>query len=737
VDATTITGASVVADGAGGQVLIYNGTPGGGNLVGSWSGADGTDGFGNAYVAGLSVNQGVITGIDIDSVTITNATLQGDVLSGSSITQPMISGGTITETSITFDSGGGSLLVYTSGTTIVPQTIPGDYTWVVPAGVTTAQVECWGAGAGGNGGTTSAGGNGGSGGEYAAELNYSVTPAASLNYTVGGAGQGTSTGGGNGNDGGDSFFDGTGVKANGGNGDGTAATGSVNAIHHNGGAGASSGANTGGSSGGNSGNINNPGNSGIAATSSTGAAAPAAQTNSGRGGAGGNSGANGASATAPGGGGGGAGKGTAIGTKTVTYAPLWAGSYKGPDATSGANSLRSTTTMYQGGETLNGGVANGNQYSVFAFNRALIAADFSGYTVTGFQIQMKNQHSWFSSGMTIQFDEYSGLPGSVPGTGPRSAKGISPASVHTGEGEEHNYSLAPSIGQRFVTGSNNGLGIGFLTQPNFPYNLAYYGYFDPGQIRMTITGNNGTAGSFNAGNGADGQVKITYTTGQALVAAISPAAGTDIHGNSYVAGGSFKNLQLFGTATPATPPSNSSILFNSTGGSPSYKTGSGFTAILSGGQANIQEFTNVNSGAWPANSVAWPIPAGDANIGTCYRVTVAGFGSYASGNVNFETLAFGNQEAEATFSGLPSTFAFRAVAECTIVTTGSSGTALYNTCITVGNGANPAAAVGMSTSAIGVNTTAATTISLISAIGPGTPVCTIHGMYSTFERIGS
>jgi hypothetical protein len=53
VDGTTITGASLVADGTNGEVLIYSGTPASGNLIGAWSGGGGTDGFANSYPLGL------------------------------------------------------------------------------------------------------------------------------------------------------------------------------------------------------------------------------------------------------------------------------------------------------------------------------------------------------------------------------------------------------------------------------------------------------------------------------------------------------------------------------------------------------------------------------------------------------------------------------------------------------------------------------------------------------------
>jgi hypothetical protein len=58
VDATTILGATVIADGSSGEILIYSGTPALGNLVASISGAAGTDGSGNPYASGVEIQSG-------------------------------------------------------------------------------------------------------------------------------------------------------------------------------------------------------------------------------------------------------------------------------------------------------------------------------------------------------------------------------------------------------------------------------------------------------------------------------------------------------------------------------------------------------------------------------------------------------------------------------------------------------------------------------------------------------
>lgn len=603
--AGTITGGTLVVDGPTGGIFIYSGTPAAGNLIGTWTGAAGTDSFGNTYPAGLSVQQGTITGIDIDSTTITNSTFQGDIANNTTLSNPNISGGAISETNIEFDTTGGQLLVYTSTTTTVTQTANGTYSFTAPAGVTQVKAEVWGAGAGGDGGNTSEGGNGGGGGEYAAENNYAVTPGNAYQYAVGNGGSGGVTSGGHGNDGGSSYFDSGNVQANGGLGGGAGGSGSGNSIHHNGGSGGAASGNSGAASGGNSANATAAGNNGSASVGSSGAAQPAAQTGSGRGGAGGANAGNGSAGGAPGAGGGGAGEGSGTATLTKSYTPTWIGSYLGPDATSGANSLRSTSTMYHGGETASGGAANGNQRSVFAFNRTQIASDFSGYTVTSCSIRLTNQHSWFNSGMTVIFDEYAGLPGSVPGTYPAGDYSDSPGQSTIAEGATKTFGLAASVGQRFVTGSSNGLGIGEPTAGSFPYNLNYYGFFSS-SIVFTITGTKG-AGSTTAGAGADGQVKITYTSGSTLVAAISPVSGTDASSNAF--GAEFSGqIQAFqpGVSPTAVETWHTMTLLNgwtvASGGIARYKLNPDNTVTV--------QCTNISPGTLTNATSLWTSPTG-------------------------------------------------------------------------------------------------------------------------------
>jgi hypothetical protein len=530
---------TIVIQANGIALLIYFPTPGLGNLIGSWAASAFTDQYGNTVPAGLNVNGGQLAQVGLTNPSIVGGTIFQTLLNAATITASNLTGGTSYEQTITFDSGGGVLYGYSTTVTTVTQTANGTYSQTLPAGVTTINnAFCWGAGAGGDGGLTSEGGNGGGAGEFAGESNY--TPSTNpFSYSVGNGGGSSVTGGGHGGDGSDSFIDSGGVFANGGNGDGTPGTGSTNSIHHDGGSGGATSGNSGGASGGNSGNPTATGNSGLSSTGATGAASPAGQTNSGTGGSGGSNGANGNNGGSPGAGGGGAGKGGTAGNQLVkTYSPTWAASYYGPDANGGAppNGKRTTSVLYQGGETASGGAFNGNLRSVWAYNRAQIAADFAGYTVTKFQITFTNIHSYNSSGMTWILDEFAGLPGSSPSSYPSGDFQSEDANGTIAEGSTHTYTLSTSIGQRFVTGSTNGLGLGeSIAGSGRAYNVDFYGYFNT-NVTITITGTQAGGSSTTSGLGSDGKVSFSYASSQAMVFALSPQAGTDSIGNAFAAG---------------------------------------------------------------------------------------------------------------------------------------------------------------------------------------------------------
>ena len=458
---------------------------------------------------------------------------------GTPATQPASLAATTTEAMSGYpgaNAGSGFMLHGLKTTfTTVTKTVAGTYSQTLPEGVTTiTSAACWGAGSGGAGGTTTAGGAGGGGGEYAAEATY--TPLENpFSYTVGLGGTPSSTGNGAGGNGGDSFIDSLGVYGNGASGS-TGGTGSANTTHHNGGAGGAASAFTGGASGGNSGNATATGNSGTSSSSSTHAGAPAGQSGSGTGGAG--SDANTGPATSggsPGAGGGGAGAGTSSkNTLTKTYEAVYTASYYGPDAEGGnQNQLRSTSTLYQGGETSGGGGYNGNQRCVMVFNSNQIAADFAGYTATGISLKLTNQHSWYNSGMTVEIDVGGGkYPGSAPGTW--LGNQFFGWTTTIAEGATHTYALSASVAAQFINNEINFLGLGAYVAADHPYNLSYYGYFAGGHgtaLEITITGTQSTAGSEDSGAGSDGEVTFTY----ANQSPYTPPAGTT--GGPYGGGG--------------------------------------------------------------------------------------------------------------------------------------------------------------------------------------------------------
>jgi hypothetical protein len=63
--AGTITGGTLVIDGATGGIFVYSGPPALGNLIGSWAGASGTDSKGNTYPQGFNITMGAISGTAI------------------------------------------------------------------------------------------------------------------------------------------------------------------------------------------------------------------------------------------------------------------------------------------------------------------------------------------------------------------------------------------------------------------------------------------------------------------------------------------------------------------------------------------------------------------------------------------------------------------------------------------------------------------------------------------------
>lgn len=279
----TIFGSNVELNANG--AFFYAGTPANGNLVLSLANGPGTDEFGNAYLAGVTVYD-PSTGLDVNL-------LEGGVQMISNLDTFLIAANATTdELDITCANGtmqlklAPTLLTLTGGPTVVDAllsyggvagTITKNFSssgsFVVPAGVTTMRRRAWAGGGGGGSG----GGAGGGGGEYAEEPSSSaVTPGGTLTITVGNAGSGGAAGAfNNGTAGGNTTISGAGsttVTAHGGGAGQTSGaqaaggSGSTNTIHHNGGASGTSTSSRGGAGGGGAGGPTGNGGAGANAS---------------------------------------------------------------------------------------------------------------------------------------------------------------------------------------------------------------------------------------------------------------------------------------------------------------------------------------------------------------------------------------------------------------------------------------------------------------------------------------
>lgn len=476
-------------------------------------------------------------------------------------------------------------IIYGKATTVVTQSANGVYTWTCPAGVTSAMIECWGAGAGGGGGNSSRGGPGGGGGEYTQEPSYPVVPGVVYSYLVGAGGTGGTTNNA-GNSGSLSYFDlstsgngvfATGGTAVGGNVGGAGGSGSVQTIESTGGNGGGNGAQGnggcgGGGSGGSTGN-GGSGTSSLGGGSTLGTAGGAAGTGGGAaGGAGGNQAVSGSNGVSPGGGGGGCGDATATGQVSFGYNPTSSITYYGADAAGGnANGQRASITgnlMYQGGETASGGTYNGTMKSMMILPSSIVS-DLSGVTIDSCKLYLHNLNSWYNNGMTVvlSYTANTSLPATWTGSGATSV-----STWACPEAADHVQSLT-SGGLPAALKSGAARALALYQAP--AYDLGYYGYFTGAgggslQPELFITGHTGAA-PVKGGNGADGRVQITYTSTSALVAAVQPAATTDDTGNAVAAG-------YTGTTTAIQPNSNPAIVET------------WHTAALSGSWTAVQAF---------------------------------------------------------------------------------------------------------------------------------------------------
>jgi hypothetical protein len=537
----------LVIQGTNAGLFIYNGTPTLGALIGSWASNAGVDPFGNPYPAGINVLAGSLQGVSVTNGVLIGGTIFNALVSASQIEGSEMLGGNITETTITFDTGGGNLFLYSTSTTTNTYTTSQNIS-APAASVPSMLVQVWGADAAGGGGSTAVGGEAGGGAEFASEPAYpNYNPGGTYAVNIGVAGVGANTGHA-GTSGTRSSFDNTGVIAGG----GLAGTGGVgglggnistNTIHFKGGNGGSNPSNFTSSAGGGgrAGSTGAGGNGG----NPTANASPGFGGSAGTG-IGGIVGSNGVVAATNGNGGNAGGSGAGQGSGGTTYIskfydPTSTDSYYGSGVGGGLHDHNGV--MYQG--CPNSGLNNfpGDELSYANYNHAQIASEFSGATIDSVKLTIHNQGSWFNTGgyLILSYadgggDHYTGnyywvVNGSTPQidvSGPLNAQ------IKT--------LLAIKLGPSALTGNATSL-----------YNYAYFtGGAGAGGPRLTVDGHIGTTGNFTSGGGSNGKVIVSYQSTNVLVGALSPVAGTDAGGNAFAIGYTGPAQAIHPGSNPAT-----------------------------------------------------------------------------------------------------------------------------------------------------------------------------------------
>ena len=295
----------------------------------------------------------------------------------------------------------------------------GSGNWTVPTGITSVQIEVWGAGGGGGAGTdgASAGGSGGGGGGYCLKSALTVTPGQTIAYVVGAGGSAGTYDNDNATAGGNSSVAST-YFANGG------------AKGRGGGVGANSATTAGGTASG--GDTNTTGSSGAGRVSSSGGGAGGNSPNGGTGGAGGSgSSVVGTAGNAPGGGGGGGGKAAngaagAAGRVFFTYTPALSTLYIDPSGISSVESL--------GTSSLLAAITGSGIDSVESLGTNVLAAYLTGSGITSAESLGTNVLNAYITGSAITSAESLGtssLLAAITGSGISSAESLGTSSFIT------------------------------------------------------------------------------------------------------------------------------------------------------------------------------------------------------------------------------------------------------------------------------------------------------------------
>jgi hypothetical protein len=314
---------------------------------------------------------------------------------------------------------------------------------------------------------------------------------------------------------------------------------------------------------------------------------------------------------------------------------------------------------------------------------------------------------------TIHFPGGNGGPGAASGGG-YNFSGGGGAAGGTAVAGQAGSALTGGVG--VDDGGDGGNGTTSTNPNNFPTAGGTPGGGGGGQ---TIAGKTAAAG-------AVGMTRITYTPPTNVpVASASGVATVDPIGNPVPAG-------LYGTVTlppqtavPTPTMASSGIVYANAKGTPCAETVAGFAGALVISQTDFTVFNVVGQTSLSQLTKIWAIPIADAQIGTFYRLTAGGTGTWGNpGNVwQFGLVAFGVANlgsipigASQFTTGL--TLQWRYQAEIEVVNIGAAGTAH----IRVGVSLNVAVSgANQLTSTAGTNQEAA---SYASSTDNGTTVAT-------------
>jgi hypothetical protein len=707
-----------------------------------------------------------MTGVSLDSTSL----LSGTQLQAVSILSPTVVGGTAASLVHIMTNGSGAVLGYTQESVAVTFATNGIFSYTVPTGVNSLRVQTWGAagGGGGGGGSSAQGGESGGGGEYAEEPAFPCSPGDILTITVGAGGTGGDTGSGGADGTATQVSDpnsGVTVTANPGLAGvnsigGAGGSGSTNTIHFDGGNGNDASGNNGGAGGGSSASPTGEGNQGDESDSSTGASGAVAPTGGGNGGNGGNVGTNAVNGSGPGGGGGGAGFSSAKVLSNVYEPDGGTYSYIGNSAEDFPNALRNHDgEMWQGGQNN----VFGRQYSYISLPWQRIQNDLAGATVRSVALFIHNLGTFLSSGMIVQLG-YSSRDsfGKTGDTGIGTA--VQDWHINRNQAMSHNVGLAGNIGVALQSGAAKSLIFGPPNQATGFLN--YFGNFDSGASggtvpKLTVFFFIGSTAPVKGGNGGDGQVIITSAASSVptFQLGISSISATDPFGNQLSPGFTGPALTLTNTSTPPATTPTSSVVAANTAGTITVTNTQGFTGTMAQNDTdNTLHSTTAAVTSLAAISNQWVIPAGDAQVGTIYRLTAWGdVHTPASGNqaLFFTLMGYAvplvtaGAAVASVFQANNASYEWMVTAVMQITATGAStglangwmsgSIALFNAPGTAGTPANAtvnAGPIAGASSGSGVNTAGGGTLFLAGGFSNVETGQTVRCFGSIIERLG-